>query len=65
MVDNRIGTLLTAELLHELDILWPDHCPSPTDANMVIKCAERGVINVLHAKFAQTNSNPPDTKVLS
>lgn len=62
--DNRIGLLLTPDILHELDLLWPDHCPSPTDDEMLIKCARREVITVLHAKFAQANPNSPDTKVL-
>jgi hypothetical protein len=48
--------MLTEDLLRELDVLWPDRAPDPKDPDMVIKCAERAVINTLWAKFNQAKS---------
>lgn len=53
--NNRLGQLLTLEVLEELDKLWPDRCPAPNDTSMVIKCAQRQVINVLWTKFWEIN----------
>lgn len=60
MSANRIGYLLSREALEELDQLWPDRCPAPNDPNMVIKCAERNVINVLWAKWREINETPQE-----
>lgn len=57
---DRIGLLLTKEILDELDLLWPDRCPAPNDPELVVKCAQRAVINVLHARFDEANENPLD-----
>lgn len=59
---THIGHLLTPEILAELDRMWPDRCPSPKDPEMVIKCAQREVINVLWAKWRDVNErdNPQE-----
>jgi hypothetical protein len=53
---SPIGHMLTEDLLRELDVLWPDRAPDPKDPDMLIKCAERAVINTLWAKFNQAKS---------
>lgn len=53
---DRLGPLLSQELLEELDALWPNQCPSPHDPDLVIKCAQRQVIDVLWTRFRRFNT---------
>lgn len=62
--EDRLGALLTQDLLDELDKAWPNLCPDPKDPDLVIKCAERKVINVLHQRFKSAAAGNPHVKVL-
>lgn len=55
---TRIGSMLTEELLLELDKMWPDRCPLPKDPDLVIRCAERQVINTLWQRFKDASPSP-------
>ncbi len=54
---SPIGHMLSEDTLRELDALWPDKAPDPKDPDMLIKCAQRNVINTLWAKFAQAKAS--------
>jgi hypothetical protein len=56
-LSERIGSLLTAELLQLLDELHPLCLPDPKDslAELWIKVGERRLIETLHSKYAEVN----------
>lgn len=67
MRTDRIGQLLTLELLEEMDTLWPDRCPSPTadERTMLVECAKRDVINVLWERFKRATAPSPSQELPS
>ena len=56
-LSERIGNLLTPELLRCLDELHPLCLPDPKDSlpELWIKVGERRLIETLHAKYAEVN----------
>lgn len=57
---NRVGHLLTPELLDALDKLYPARGPDPRDSDREIwmKAGERRVIEVLRAKYQEATEEP-------
>lgn len=56
-LSSRIGSLVTLDLLKALDELYPLRLPDPKDspAELWMKVGERRLVEVLHAKYAETN----------
>lgn len=64
---NRIGLLLTPELLEALEELWPLESPrlKDTDREIWFKVGQRDVVETLHAKFKEANESPLSNPILS
>lgn len=56
---EELHTLLNRPLMAALDKLWPDQCPAPNDPDIVIKCAQRQVINTLWHKLREAEAANP------
>jgi len=63
LLSNRLGPLLSQELLDTLDALYPSRPPSLTDSEREIwaKAGERRLVDVLWSKFAEANDNQQET----
>ena len=55
MKDNRIGFLITPEVLEELEAMYPDRCPQPSMSEREIWMAvgARGVVDTLKTRHEQ------------
>jgi len=56
---QKVGLLVSEELLNELDLRYPPRPPNPHDSEREIwmKAGERRLVEVLRAKFNEANEN--------
>lgn len=64
---NRLGVLLSLELLEAIEELFPLRPPQLTDSDREVwfKAGQYRVVEVLRAKFEEANDNPLSQALLS
>lgn len=58
---DRLGHLITDELMAVLEECYPHRCPDPNDSERVIwmKAGERRLVDVLKSKFESAQADDP------